>query len=459
MKRKIFLIAPIMMALMVPHLAAAYDFSAVAPTGQTLYYEIVNGNAQVAKCPYNQYYSGLTGALTIPPSVVNNGTTYNVTSIGNGAFKSQWYLTSVSIPNSVTYIGNGAFTDCRGLTSITIPKNVTYIGDGAFSWCSSLTTVNFNATNCTTMGHDGGHQVFIDSPQITTINIGDNVTNIPANAFVSCFRVASVRLPDSITSIGDYAFSGCGGLKTINIPDAVTTIGQYAFQNCEQLISVIIPVSVSFIDRNAFEYCVHLTSITSLDTVPPQLWYNVFSNVPNGIPLYVPCGSENNYSSSAWNYFSNIICFTDPTITVTVNATTGGTVTGGGEAMIGEVVTIRAIAEDGYNFTQWNDGDTNAQRTIVVFSDTSFTAHFEGTTQGIHEAENNTITIYPNPTNGIVKIAFDDVTRIDVYNVNGQLVKSVSKYSVIDISNLPSGVYTLRVVTVQSTFVCRVIKQ
>lgn len=456
MKYKIFLIATIMMVLMFPNSASAYDFSAVTPTGQTLYYDIINGNAQVAKCPYNQYYSGLTGALTIPPSVVNNGTTYNVTSIGNGAFQSQWFLTSVSIPDCVTYIGKGAFTDCRGLTSITIPENVTYIGDGAFSWCNSLTAVEFNAINCTTMGSEI-HRVFGDSPNIATITIGDNVTTIPAYAFGG-WHVTSIILPNSVTSIGDHAFSGCHCLNTINIPNAVTTIGMYAFAGC-RLTTIVIPNSVTFIDGNAFEYCSNLTSITSLDTVPPQLWYNVFSHVPNGIPLYVPCGSENNYSSSAWNYFSNIICFTDPTITVTINATTGGTVTGGGEAMIGEVVTIRALAEDGYKFTHWNDGDTSAQRTIVVFSDTSFTAHFESTTQGIYEADNNTITIYPNPTNGKVKVDSDDVTRIDVYNVNGQLVKSVSKDSVIDISNLPSGAYTLRVMTVQSTFVCRVIKQ
>ena len=284
-------------------MAQQYDFSAVTPSGHTLYYNIINEEARVAKCPYNQYYSGLTGTLTIPYSVEYNGTTYNVTSIANGAFQSQWFLTSVSIPNCVTYIGNGAFTDCRGLTSITIPENVTYIGDGAFSWCLNLTTVNFNATNCTTMGRGYGNQVFQDSPKITTLNIGNNVTNIPAYAF-SNLRVTSVSLPDSIVSIGDYAFSCCGSLKTINIPDAVTTIGQFAFQNCERLISIVIPNNVTFIDANAFEYCVNLTSITSLDTIPPQLWYNVFSHVPNGIPLYVPCGSEGRYSSS-WNYFSN----------------------------------------------------------------------------------------------------------------------------------------------------------
>ena len=79
--------------------------------------------------------------------------------------------------------------------------------------------------------------------------------------------------------------------------------------------------------------------------------------------------------------------------------------------------------------------------------------------QGIREVGNNMITVYPNPTSGKVKVDSDEVTRIDVYNVNGQLVKSVFKDSVVDISSLPSGVYTLKVETIQSTFVCRVVKQ
>lgn len=79
--------------------------------------------------------------------------------------------------------------------------------------------------------------------------------------------------------------------------------------------------------------------------------------------------------------------------------------------------------------------------------------------QGIQEVGDGKISVYPNPTSGRIKVAADDVTRIDVYNVNGQLVRTTFKESVIDISTLPSGVYTLRVETIQSTFVCRVIKQ
>ncbi len=464
MNHKVFLIATIMMALIIPKQARAYDFSSVAPSGQTLYYNIVNGKAKVVYGPYTPAYTGLVGALTIPSSVTYNGNIYRVTSIDDGAFKRCWRLISVSIPNSVTKIGAGAFVDCRGLTTINIPDSVTYIGDGAFSWCDNLTTVDFNAINCTYMGPGIPGFVFQDSPHITTLNIGENVTNIPDYAFCGCTSLSTVIIPNSVTNIGKYAFYGCNKLTTVSISQNVTWINIYTFSGC-RLTSVTIPDNVTYIDDHAFEYCTHLTSIISRATVRPGLGYYVFgrndefSHVPQDIPLYVPCGAENSYANSAWSRFSNIFCFIDTVFTVTVNAGTGGSAEGGGDAVFGEYVTIRAVADDGYRFLRWNDGDTNTKRTVIVTSDSTFNAYFESTTQGIFNVDKDKITVYPNPTNGKVIIDADDVIRMDVYNINGKLVKTAFKESVIDISTLPSGVYMLKVETAQSKYVCRVIRR
>ena len=97
----------IMMAICMLSLhAMAYDFS-YTHQGTTLYYNITSDNTVDVAGD-----NSVSGAVVIPSSVTNNGTTYSVTSIGYSAFYSCSGLTSVTIPNSVTSICHYAFYNC-----------------------------------------------------------------------------------------------------------------------------------------------------------------------------------------------------------------------------------------------------------------------------------------------------------------------------------------------------------
>ncbi len=95
---------------------------------------------------------------------------------------------------------------------------------------------------------------------ISSVSIGNGVTNIGVSRFFNCSRLTTVIIPDSVTSIGDEAFAGCSNL-ILTIPASVNYIGAAAFYNCNALTSVTIPSSVTYIGNDAFGDCKNLTEI------------------------------------------------------------------------------------------------------------------------------------------------------------------------------------------------------
>ena len=318
MRRKLLLWVAVLLLANVAH-AQTHDFSAVAPSGQTLYYKIVGGEAHVVK-PYGSYTSSdnMEGDLSIPQSVSHNGTTYTVSAIGSGAFSfcvrlaaisipasvtvidgnafwSCFALTSIDIPNSVVTIGGSAFFQCRNLASVVIPSSVTSIGSSAFGGCDNITSIAVaqgntvydsrndcnalieTATNtlikgCVSTVIPGtitsiGESAFSDCSGLTSVTLPNGLTSIGNSAFSRCSGLTSVNLPNGLDSIGSYAFSGCSGLTSIALPGTLTTIKGSAFSNCSGLTSVILPASVTSIPHdydlgtNPFRGCNNLTSI------------------------------------------------------------------------------------------------------------------------------------------------------------------------------------------------------
>ena len=241
---------------------------------------------------------------------------------------------SVVIPSTVTYngttysvtsIGESAYSGCSGLTSVTIPNSVTSIGTNAFSGCSGLTSVN----------------------------IGTGVTSIGESAFYNC-SMTSVTIPNSVTYIGEYAFLSCSGLTSVTIGNSLTSIGYSAFYEC-----------------------INLSSLISLATVPPTIGNEAFP-YPNICTVTVPCGSLAAYTASTcyWSvYFHQRI--TEGLsfgLSVSVNEEEYGRVEVENHSC--ESKTLTAIANNGYVFSRWNDGNTENPRTVSITSDTAFIAIF-----------------------------------------------------------------------------------
>jgi hypothetical protein len=170
--------------------------SAQSFTDGNFNYDVISGS----EVKLAGYVSSPTGSLTIPTTVTDGVTSYQVTSIGDSAFYSAG-LTSLIIPNSVTSIQEYAFAYCSGLTSLSIGNSVTSIGYQAFAFCTGLT---------------------------------------------------SLIIPNSVTSIQDSAFRNCTGLTSLSIGNSVTRIDNYAFYSCTGLTSVDVSWSTPLVIGNVF---------------------------------------------------------------------------------------------------------------------------------------------------------------------------------------------------------------
>lgn len=137
----------------------------------------------------------------------------DVKSIGGGAFRGCSELTgALVIPQGVTSISTWAFSGCSGFTSLSIPDSVKFIGMDAFYGCSGLT----------------GEVV-----------IPDSVTKIWGDVFFGCENITSVVIGNGITEIREWMFTNCTSLQSVTIPKSVKSIERFAFRDCTSLISII----------------------------------------------------------------------------------------------------------------------------------------------------------------------------------------------------------------------------
>lgn len=390
MKRFVFFSALFIVTM---HNADAYNFSATAPTGQTLYYTITSNNTVEIVAPYdNPIYYGLSGNLTIPSTVTNNGTTYTVTSI-NGAFKQQSGLTSVIIPNTITYIGSNSFSS-TGLTSVVMGNGVATIDSWAFSNCDNLTSISWSSSLT-----EINSNAFFHCHGLTTLELPNSVIRIRQYAFQSCVNLTSVSLGNSLVSLGESAFYGCTNLSSVLMPNTLTTIGSMSFKNCNHLSSVVIPnsvtsigqeafsrtglqsvtlgSSVSSIGADAFRNCNNLQSVVSKASIPPTMQYYTFGD-PGGITVTIPCGAMTAYQNNEqWSVFTNMQeQFVYSFSAVTSDATKGSVSVTANLSCNNSVAHIEAIPNSEYHFAQWSDGNIQNPRDLTVSSDVDITAIF-----------------------------------------------------------------------------------
>ena len=116
----------------------AYDFRS-----GDLYYNILSEEEKTVEVTVPLYSSYYDSRINIPSTVENDGTSYSVIRIGNGAFHYCKSLTSFTVPEGITSIGDNAFKYCENLKIVILPSTLTEIGAEIFSGCYSLKDVAY----------------------------------------------------------------------------------------------------------------------------------------------------------------------------------------------------------------------------------------------------------------------------------------------------------------------------
>ena len=186
----------------------------------------------------------------------------SLTKIGDQNF-SPILASKIEIPESVTEIGNMVFNTCSNLTKLIFHEGLESIGSASFMSCpllksvvlpESLKIMRFSFSNCTlenmTVGGEGavldGGNLNIPTCENVIIRGGTIATGL------KYVNIKKMTLGSKVEFSGDSNFYGNNNLTSVVIGDGITQVPSYCFTECTSLSAIEISPSVKTIGTNAF---------------------------------------------------------------------------------------------------------------------------------------------------------------------------------------------------------------
>ena len=196
-------------------------------------------------------YAGESTEIVIPSAYKG----LPVTAIAKNTFYGK-PITSAVVPGSVKELKQ-AFYYCPELTSITLGEGISEIGAYAVSYCTKLTTVTLPSTVKTI-----DNFAFYYDTALTSVTLNEGLEYINESAFRQT-KITSLTLPSTLKKIGKYAFYACLDLATVDFGASSVEVGEQAFYACAALSSLNFERSSAILQTYAFYGC---PAITEVDT-------------------------------------------------------------------------------------------------------------------------------------------------------------------------------------------------
>lgn len=304
--------------------------------------------------------------------------------IGEYAFRACPRLTELELPPMLDSIMTGGLQALRGIKELHIPRSLRYVGLIGFSSTDSIRihVEDLAAYAAITCEHDEASPLYNNY------------------LYVGGQRVTDLVLPDTARTVGKYAFSGCLGLNSVTLSDSLRTIEEGGFYHLPNVQTIRLPEACEKVGKMAFYDCDSMRTIISDAVTPPQLeaqcfyrWFKYnYTGLYSRYNVLIGCSVDSlaYAANSSWAGYK----FRKERPQVSVATAEGGMATGEGKYACDEWVTITAVADEGYTFVGWSDGDQTNPRLIQVDGDVTYEPLFAGS---------NPTDIHTEPSQAIKK--------------------------------------------------------
>ena len=199
-------------------------------------------------------------------------------------------------------------------------------------------------------------------------------------------------------------------------------------------------------------------------TATANTGYDFVNWTENGIQV----STNSSYSFPVTSNHNFVANFTLQTIriTTTVDPAEGGTATGEGTYQYGDEVTINVETNEDWAFQNWTENGVVVSEeksfTFIATVNRDFVAHLLYT-EGVGEQGGQALALYPNPVSDKLTIEADEALgTVEVYNLMGALVysqKNCDNKLEINTSDLPSGIYFIRLTNNKASETRRFVKE